>query len=119
MNLGSSCLQFIGFVATGWHICYICCMNYEPIQIRIDPIRDPILDEINFANAKAQEARDGIRAYMKKNHLNLMQIMEMDEKPEELLEFLEVEFACDRARKRCTKELAALGEGRIGEFRYW
>lgn len=105
-------------VATGGRICYICCMSYKPLEIRIDPIRDPIFDAINSVNERSQEARDGIRAYMQEHNLTLMQVMEMDEKPEELVEFLEDEFACDRARKRCMKELSALGEGRIGEFRY-
>ena len=93
-------------------------MSCKPIEIRIDPIRDPIFDEINSVNARAQEAREGIRAYMQEHNLTLMQVMEMDEKPEELLEFLDDEFTCDRLRKRCVKELLMLGEGRIGEFRY-
>lgn len=93
-------------------------MSYEPIKIRIDPVRDAICDGINAANARLQEVRDGIRAYMQEHNLTLMRVMEMDEKPEELVELLEDEFACERARKRCTKELLALGEGRIGEFRY-
>lgn len=84
-------------------------MSYEPIKIRIDPVRDAIFDGINAANVRLQELRDGIRAYMQERNLTLMQVMEMDEKPEELVEFLDDEFACERVRKRCMKELLAIG----------
>ena len=96
-------------VATDGRICYICCMSYEPIKIRIDPVRDAIFDGINAANARLQEVRDGIRTYMQEHNLTLMQVMEMDDKPEELVEFLDDEFACERVRKRYTKELLAIG----------
>jgi hypothetical protein len=85
-------------------------MSYEPIKIRMDPVRDGILDGINSANSRLREVRDGISAYMQEHNLTLVQVMEMDEKPEELVEFLEDEFACDRVRKRYTKELLVLGE---------
>ncbi len=97
-------------VATWWHICYICCMSYEPIKLRIDPVRDEIFDGINAANTRLQEVRDDIRAHMQEHNLTLMQVMEMDEKPEELVEFLDDEFACERVRKSYTKELLAIGE---------
>ncbi len=85
-------------------------MSDELFKIRIDPVRDAIFDGINAANARLQEVRDGICAYMQEHNLTLMQVMEMDEKPEELVEFLEDEFACNRVRKRYTKELLVLGE---------
>lgn len=84
-------------------------MSYEPIKIRIDHIRDGIFDGINAANARLQEVHDDTCAYMQDHNLTLMHVMEMDEKPEELVEFLEDEFACERARKRYTKELLAIG----------
>ena len=84
-------------------------MSYEPIKIRMDPVRDGIFDGINAANARLQEVRDDTCAYMQEHNLTLMQVMEMDEKPEELVEFLEDEFACERVRKRCTKELLVIG----------
>ena len=83
-------------------------MSYEPIKIRIDPVRDEIFDGINAANARLQEVRDDTCAYMQDHNLTLMQVMEMDEKPEELAEFLEDEFACERVCKRYTKELLAI-----------
>lgn len=84
-------------------------MSYKPIKIRIDPVRDAIFDGINAANSRLKEVRDGIRAYMQGHNLTLMQVMEIDDKPEELVEFLDDEFACERVRKRYTKELLAIG----------
>lgn len=84
-------------------------MSYEPIKIRIDPVRDAIFADINAANARLQEARDGFCAYMQEHNLTLMQVMEMDEKPEELVKFYDDELACERVIERCTKELLAIG----------